>query len=79
MGGISFLVQSIWSSLGFMYVCGYLFLRVREVFFQNFVEDILFGNLQSLLYLLSVCLVLSLCPRFLGCFGLEAFCPLHFL
>ena len=39
-GGISFLVQSIWSSVGFLYVHGHLFLQVREVFFYNFVEDI---------------------------------------
>jgi hypothetical protein len=39
-GGISFLVQPIWSSVGFLYAPGYLFLQVGEVFFYNFVEDI---------------------------------------
>jgi hypothetical protein len=39
-GGISFLVQAIWSSVGFLYVHEHLFLSVREVFFLNFVEDI---------------------------------------
>ena len=40
MGGISFLVQSIWSSIGFLYFHGHLFLLVRGVFFYNFVEHI---------------------------------------
>jgi hypothetical protein len=39
-GGISFLVQTIWSSVGFLYVQGHLFLYVGEVFFHNVVEDI---------------------------------------
>ena len=30
MGGISSLVQSIWSSVGFLYVDGHLFLRLGE-------------------------------------------------
>jgi hypothetical protein len=33
----------------------------------------------SLIYLLSIGLVFSLCPRFPGCLGLGAFCILHFL
>jgi hypothetical protein len=40
MGEISFLVQSIWSSVGFLYVYRNLFLQVREVYSYNFVEDI---------------------------------------
>ena len=37
-GGISFLIQSIWNSVGFLYIYGLLFL-VRDIFFYNFVED----------------------------------------
>jgi hypothetical protein len=37
------------------------------------------GNFHSLLYPLSLGLVFSLCPGFPGCFGLGAFCILHFL
>jgi hypothetical protein len=39
-GGISFLAQIIWSSVGFFYVEGHLFPYVREVFFYTFVEVI---------------------------------------
>jgi hypothetical protein len=38
--GISFLVQSIWNSVGFLYVYGHLCLLVRKGFFYNFIEDI---------------------------------------
>jgi hypothetical protein len=38
-GGISFLVQTIWSSVGLLYVHGHLFVYVRKIFY-NFVEDI---------------------------------------
>jgi hypothetical protein len=55
------MVQSIWSSVGFLYLHGHLFLYVREVFF-NFVEDIYwFFKLFVLFY---TYLVFSLCPRF---------------
>jgi hypothetical protein len=83
MGGISLLVQSIWSSVGLLYAYGNLFLLVRGVFFYNLVEDIywpfLVGNLHSLLYLLSLGFVFSLFPRFPGCFVLESVCLLQFL
>jgi hypothetical protein len=36
----SFLVQSIWCSISFLYICCHLFLHVKEAFFYNFVEDI---------------------------------------
>jgi hypothetical protein len=35
MGGISFLVQSIWNSVDFFYVHGHLFLSIKEVFIYN--------------------------------------------
>ena len=37
---IAFLVQSIWGSVGFLYVRGHLVLKVIAVFFYGFVEDI---------------------------------------
>jgi hypothetical protein len=81
VGEISFLVQSIWSSVGFLYVHGHLFLQVKEVFFYTFVEAMYWpfklGFFHSLLYLLSLGFVFSLCPGFPGCFGLGAFCFLH--
>jgi hypothetical protein len=40
VGKISFLVQSILSSVGFLYFHGHLFPYVREVFFYNFAQDI---------------------------------------
>jgi hypothetical protein len=82
-GGISFLVPSVWCSVGFLHVHGYLFLLVREVIFYNFVEDVCWpfelGILPSLLYLLLLGLVFSLCPGFLECFDLGVFCFLYFL
>ena len=39
MSGDTFLVLSIWSSIGPLYVHGHLFL-VGEIFLYNFVEDI---------------------------------------
>jgi len=39
-GGVSFLFQSVWSSVDFFYDYGHIFLLVREVFFYYFVEDI---------------------------------------
>ena len=39
-GGISVLIESIGSSISFLYVHGHWFLQVRKVFFYNFVEDI---------------------------------------
>jgi hypothetical protein len=44
MGGISLLVQSIWSSVGFLHVHGHLFLWVKEVFLYTFVEDIYWAS-----------------------------------
>ena len=56
LGGIDFLVPSVWCSVGFLYVHGHLFLKVREAFFYNFVEAVYWHfqlkNLRSLLYLL---------------------------
>ena len=40
MGWMSFLIQSIWSSLGFFYIHGHLFLQVGKVSYYNLVEDI---------------------------------------
>jgi hypothetical protein len=51
-GGNSFLVQTIWSSVGFLYVHEQLFLSVGEDFFYNFVEDI-YWLLTSFLGFLS--------------------------
>jgi hypothetical protein len=48
MGGISFLVQTIWSSIGFLYVPGHLFLSVKEVFFYNFLENIYWKRIENI-------------------------------
>jgi hypothetical protein len=82
MGGISFRVQFIWSFVGFLYVHGHLFLYVREVFFYDFVEYIYWSfklGIFDLFYTFRLRFGLLLCPGFPECFGLEAFCILHFL
>ena len=40
VGGLSFLVHSIWCSISFLYVYKHVFIQVREFFFYNLVEDI---------------------------------------
>ena len=76
-GGISFLVQFIWCSVGFLYVHGHLFLWVWEVFFYNFVKDIYWPFELGIFTLFYTYLVL-LCPGFSVCLGLGAFCFLQF-
>jgi hypothetical protein len=81
MRGISFLVQSIWHSVGFLYIYGHLFPYVRKVFFFSIILlKMSTGPLScSLLYLLFLDLAFLLCPGLLECFGLGAFCILYFL
>jgi hypothetical protein len=64
MGGISFLVQSIWGSVVLLYVYGHLFLQ--EVFFYNFVQDMywLFKLEIFTVFYTYIGLVFSLCPGF---------------
>jgi hypothetical protein len=81
MGGISFLVQSIWSSVGFLYLYGHLFLWVRKVFFYNFVEDIyrLFKlEIFIFFYTYSPYGWSSIVSGFPGCFEFGAFCIFPF-
>ena len=40
MGRFPFLVQSVWCSVSFLDIYRHLFLRIREIFFYDFVEDI---------------------------------------
>ena len=47
----SFLIQYIWCSVGFLYICDHLFLQVRKVLFYNCDEDILWPY-HPLLFLL---------------------------
>jgi hypothetical protein len=49
------------------------------VLLKIFTGPLSWESLLSLLYLLSLDLVLSLCPGFPRYFGLGAFCFLHFL
>jgi hypothetical protein len=48
-GEISFLVQSIWSSVGFLYVHGHFLLYARGVFFNNFVWESLLSSIPIIL------------------------------
>jgi hypothetical protein len=77
-GGISFLVQYIWSSVGLLYVYGHLFLRL-EKFSSIIILKIITGPLSWDSLLSSMPIIFSLCPGFPGCFGLGAYCILHFL
>jgi hypothetical protein len=80
-GGISLLVQSIWSSVGFLYAHGYLF-RLGK-FSSIILLKIFAGPLswESSLSPIPICLglVFSLCPGFLRCFQLGAFAFCIFL
>jgi len=74
-----------WTNLMFcrlLYVYSHVFLLVRGVFFCDFAEDI-FWPIELLIFtssiLLSLGLVLSLCPKFFGWFELETFYIWHFL
>jgi hypothetical protein len=82
-GGISFLVQSIWSSVDFLYGYGHIFLWIRKFFFYNFVEDIYWpfklGIFIPFYTYLSLGLIFLLCSGFPGWFGLGAFCISQFL
>jgi hypothetical protein len=79
MGGISSLVQSIWSSVGVM---GISFFRLGR-FSSIILLKIFTGPLswESLLFSIPIILRfhLLICPESPGCFGLGAFCFLHFL
>jgi hypothetical protein len=61
-----------------------LFLFSFFFFFFKFIRYFLhlhfqcYPNLHSLLYLLSLGLVFSLCPGFPGCLELGSFCFFHF-
>jgi hypothetical protein len=79
MGGISFLVQSIWSCVGFLFM-GFSFFRLGKfssIILLKIFTGLLSWESHSLLYLLSLGLVFLLCPGFPGCFGLGTFCSLR--
>jgi hypothetical protein len=83
MGRISFLAQSIWSSVGFLHVHGISFFRLGE-FSSIILLKVFSGPLKSepslsLLYLFSLGFVFSMYSGFRGCLELGAFCFLHFV
>jgi len=79
-GGIFFLVQTIWTSVGFLYVYGNLF-RLGK-FSSIILLKIFTGplSLKSLRSSISIILrfTLLIVSGFLECFELGAFCILHF-
>jgi hypothetical protein len=56
--GFSFLVQSIWCSVSFLYLYRHLFFNIRKVFFYDFVENIF--------WVLEFARLLLVCLFFLG-------------
>ena len=80
-GGISFLVQFIWCSVGFLYVHGHLFLWVWEVFFYNFVKDI-YWHSELGIFALSVTIIhrfgLLIVSRILWMFWVRSLLPFAF-
>jgi hypothetical protein len=80
-GGISFLIQSIWCSVGFLYVHGHL-CRLGKfysiIFLKIFTGPLSWESLLSSIHMI-LRFDLFMCPGFPGCFGLGSFCILHFL
>ena len=78
--GFSFLVPFIWCSIGFLYIYGHLFLRLRKfsskILLRTFSNPL---NLESLLSSIDIFLRFgfSLCLGFPGCFGLGIFYGLN--
>jgi hypothetical protein len=78
MVGIFLLALSFWNFVGFLYV--HLFIKVREVFFYNFVEDIFWPfklgiSLSSIptIVFFGLLIVLNLCFTCLTCVILYFF------
>jgi hypothetical protein len=85
VGEFSFLFQSAWCSISFLYVYSHLFLLVRGVFFYYFVEDFFSGplswesSLSSIpiilfFFVLFVCLFVCLFGWLVGFFETGFLC-----